>query len=45
VLDVVQDAAVPIALYEATGWTSLEPLTLDFKDGTSLDLWVYLGPE
>ena len=45
VLDVVQDAAAPIALYEATGWTRLEPLTLDFKDGTSLDLWVYLGPE
>ena len=45
VLDVVQDAAAPIALYEATGWTRLEPLKLNFADGTSLDLWVYLGPE
>lgn len=45
VLDVVQDAAAPIALYEATGWTRLEPLTLDVKDGNSLDLWVYLAPE
>jgi hypothetical protein len=26
-------------------WERLEPLSLDFKDGTSLDLWVYLGPE
>jgi GNAT superfamily N-acetyltransferase len=45
VLDVAQDADAPIALYEATGWTRLEALTLDFEDGTSLDLWVYLGPE
>lgn len=44
-LNIVQDAAAPIALYEATGWTRLEPLQLNFADGTSLDLWVYLGPE
>jgi GNAT superfamily N-acetyltransferase len=44
VLDVVQDSAAPIALYEATGWTRLEPLKLDFVDGTSLEMWVYLGP-
>jgi len=45
VLDVVQDAAAPIALYEATGWTRLDPLRLEFEDSISLDLWVYLSPE
>ncbi|MFC7360893.1 GNAT family N-acetyltransferase [Nocardioides astragali] len=45
VLDVVQDAAAPIALYEANGWTRLEPLSLEVTDRNSLDLWVYLGPE
>ena len=44
VLDVVQDAMAPIALYEAAGWSRLEPVTLGFDDGTSLDLWVYLAP-
>jgi GNAT superfamily N-acetyltransferase len=45
VLDVTRDAAVPIALYEADGWSRLEPLTMVFDDGTSLAMWVYLSPE
>lgn len=46
VLDVVQDSAAPIALYEATGWTRLEePLRLALEDGRHLDLWFYVAPE
>jgi GNAT superfamily N-acetyltransferase len=45
VLDVTRDAAVPIALYEASGWSRLESMTLIFGDGASLGMWVYLSPE
>lgn len=45
VLDVTRDAAAPIALYEASGWSRLEPLALTFDDGTSLAMWVYLSPQ
>lgn len=44
VLDVVQDAAAPVALYEASGWERLEPLALHFPGDVRLDLWVYLAP-
>lgn len=44
ILDVVQDAMAPIALYEAAGWSRLQALTVTRNDGTSLDLWVYLAP-
>jgi GNAT superfamily N-acetyltransferase len=44
VLDVVQDATAPVALYEATGWQRLEPLQLPLPGGVRLDLWVYLSP-
>ena len=44
VLDVVQDAAAPVRLYEAQGWQRLEPLSLPIPGGASLDLWVYLAP-
>ncbi len=44
VLDVVQDAAAPVALYEASGWMRVEPLTLQLPGDVRLDLWVYLAP-
>jgi GNAT superfamily N-acetyltransferase len=44
VLDVTRDADGPIAMYEAAGWSRLEPATLTFDDGASLALWVYLSP-
>lgn len=44
VLDVVRDAAGPVALYEALGWRRLEALRLDLG-GAVLELWVYLEPE
>lgn len=52
VLDVVQESAAAIALYESAGWRRLEPLTLEL-DGTTpeepagfppLQMWVYLSP-
>jgi GNAT superfamily N-acetyltransferase len=45
VLDVTRDAPGPIAMYEALGWSRLEPVTLILDDGTALALWVYLSPE
>lgn len=45
VLDVVQSAHAPIALYEAAGWTRIEPLRLKVSEMTALDLWVYLSPD
>lgn len=44
VLDVTQDAPVPMALYEAAGWVQVEALPLHFDD-KSLLLWVYVSPE
>jgi len=44
VLDVTQDAAAAIALYEAAGWLRLEPLSLNLANKPLL-LWVYISPE
>ena len=44
ILDVVRDAAGPIALYESAGWQRLGPLTLELGQDR-LDVWVYLGPD
>jgi len=44
VLDVVTDAAAAIALYERSGWTRAGTATVRFRDGHTLDEYVYLGP-
>lgn len=44
ILDVVQGATGPIALYESAGWRRLCPLTLELGEDR-LDVWVYLGPD
>lgn len=44
VLDVTQESAAPIALYEAAGWLRVDALRLEFDD-KSLNLWVYVSPE
>lgn len=51
VLDVVQESAAAIAMYESAGWIRLEPLTLDLNTSASepldlapLQMWVYLAP-
>jgi GNAT superfamily N-acetyltransferase len=44
VLDVQQQCAAPIALYERRGWRRLEALTLPVEGQEPLLLWVYLGP-
>lgn len=45
VLDVVQDSAAPIALYESEGWARTESLRLVLSDAKALDLWIYVGPD
>lgn len=44
VLDVDTDLAPAIALYESRGWVRVGTITVRFKDGHSLNEYVYLGP-
>ena len=50
VLDVVQDSAAAIRMYESAGWIRLEPLTLELwtvaepTELAPLQMWVYLAP-
>jgi GNAT superfamily N-acetyltransferase len=44
VLDVDADLAPAIALYESRGWVRAGTITVRFKDGQSLNEYVYLGP-
>lgn len=44
VLDVDADLAPAIALYESRGWVRAGMITVRFKDGHTLDEYVYLGP-
>jgi ribosomal protein S18 acetylase RimI-like enzyme len=45
VLDVDTNLAPAIALYESSGWVRAGMITVRFRDGHSLDEYVYLGPE
>jgi len=44
VLDVATDLTGAIRLYESCGWTRAGAVTVTFRDGNSLDEFVYLGP-
>lgn len=44
VLDVLQESAGAITLYEALGWTRLGAVTLPMDGWPDLELWVYLSP-
>jgi ribosomal protein S18 acetylase RimI-like enzyme len=44
VLDVVTDHHAAIALYERSGWRRVGEVTSHFKNGYSLDEFVYVGP-
>ncbi len=44
VLDVVTSDTAAIALYDATGWTSLGDVSLTMRDGSDLELLVYAAP-
>jgi ribosomal protein S18 acetylase RimI-like enzyme len=44
VLDVAADLTGAIRLYESCGWVRAGAVTVTFRDGNSLDEYVYLGP-
>jgi ribosomal protein S18 acetylase RimI-like enzyme len=44
VLDVAVDLTGAIRLYESCGWVRAGAVTSTFRDGNSLDEYVYLGP-
>lgn len=44
VLDVDTDLAAAIALYESRGWVRAGMVTLQLRNGHTLDEYVYLGP-
>jgi GNAT superfamily N-acetyltransferase len=44
ILDVVTDHHGAIALYECNGWRRVGEVTSHFKNGFSLDEFVYVGP-
>lgn len=44
VLDVLQETAGAISLYEALGWTRLGAVTLPLGSRPDLEMWVYLAP-
>jgi GNAT superfamily N-acetyltransferase len=42
VLDVAQESAPAICMYEELGWQRAGPLTLRLKEHPALHLWVYV---
>ncbi len=44
VLDVDTELTAAIALYESAGWTRAGQITVRFRDGNTLNEYVYLGP-
>jgi GNAT superfamily N-acetyltransferase len=44
VLDVAADLTGALRLYESCGWARAGAVTVTFRDGNSLDEYVYLGP-
>ena len=44
VLDVDTGLTAAIALYESAGWTRAGEITVRFRDGSTLNEYVYLGP-
>ncbi len=44
VLDVDTGLTAAIALYESAGWTRAGEITVRFRDGNTLNEYVYLGP-
>jgi GNAT superfamily N-acetyltransferase len=44
VLDVAADLTGAIRLYESCGWVRAGAVTVTFRDGNSLDEYVYVGP-
>jgi ribosomal protein S18 acetylase RimI-like enzyme len=44
VLDVAADLTGAIRLYESCGWVRVGAVTVTFRDGNSLDEYVYVAP-